>query len=168
MKRIRNMGGICIRGMFLMKRCTFDIPNSPRGTFVRIRDEGNRITLTYKNLTSLDIGGMKEIELIINDFEKARQLLQVIGLVQASYEENRREKYLLNNVEITVDEWPGIPRFVEVEGKTEADVLDVLKKLGISTEGAVYGTVDEVYRQFGIKIEGLTKITFENPPKPSK
>jgi len=162
--KIRSQGGDKVQPRHLMKRYTFDMLDSPRGTFVRLRDNGEKITLTYKQLKSLDIGGVREIETEVVDFEKTAKLLSAIGLIQASYEENYREAYNYNGVEVTIDEWPGIPAFAEIEGDSEEQVLQAAIDLNLKTEDAIYGTADEIYKHYGIKIEGLQEITFDNPP----
>jgi len=33
----------------------------------------------------------------------------------ASYQETRREKWMLDDAEVTIDTWPWIPTFIEIE-----------------------------------------------------
>ncbi len=155
-----------IQDHVLMKRCTFDMPNSPRGTFLRVRDEGDKITLTYKVLKSLTLDGMREVEVEVNNFDKTVELLKAIGARLATYEENYRQIYKLNEIEIMIDEWPGIPAFIEVEGPSKKLVHDFSDEFNLSLNNALFGNVDEVYKKIsGINISDCKEITFDNPPK---
>jgi hypothetical protein len=58
---IGAQGGALLRLRHLLRRRTFDIPGEPRGTFVRVRDEGDRITLTLKKQYQPD-GEVYELE----------------------------------------------------------------------------------------------------------
>jgi hypothetical protein len=48
----------------LMKRVVFENPLKKEKSYLRVRDEGNKITCTYKEITDgkLDINSKKEIE----------------------------------------------------------------------------------------------------------
>ena len=62
-------------------------------------------------------GGMHEVEVVVSDFEKTTELLHSIRMVEKFYEENKCTKYVLNDVEFCIDEWPLIPTYLEIEGK---------------------------------------------------
>ncbi len=147
-----------------MRRSTFDIPESPRGTFLRVRDEGDKVTLTYKQVSSLDATGTKEIEVVVDDFDLTCALLQASSMIQATYEENIRTEYVKNSSSITMDEWPGIPPFVEIEAADVEELNSVAKKYGFEIESAIYGSVDEVYKEYNIDLKSFSTITFENSP----
>ena len=61
--------------------------------FVRVRDNGEVTTITYKDKTVRTISGTKELELEISDFDKANQLLNLIGFNNGHYVENKRRNY---------------------------------------------------------------------------
>ena len=60
---------------------------------------------------------MKETEIVVPSIEEANSLLEALGFSYKSYQEKRRITYLLDNHEIDIDTWPGIPTYFEVEGK---------------------------------------------------
>ena len=79
----------------LMRRRNFDYDDhrlEKNGGWIRVRDEGDKVTLTYKQLNNRTLRGTKEIEVIVNDFDKACNLLTSIGLVSKAYQETKREK----------------------------------------------------------------------------
>lgn len=93
----------------LMRRKTFDYPDNrlaKMGGWVRVRDEGDRITLSYKQLNDRTLHGTKEITVEVNDFAKTCQLLEAIGLEVKSYQETKRATWALGNCEVTIDTWP--------------------------------------------------------------
>ena len=51
--------------------------------------------------------------------------------------------------ELDIDTWPGIPTYVEVEGKSEDDLNNILNKLGYSMKDTVSCTADDIYRKYG-------------------
>ena len=77
--------------------------------------------------------------------------------------------WVRNGVEVTIDTWPGLKPFAEIEGSTEIIVREVSQELGFDFEKAMFGSIDLVYeKELGIlakKIITLPEITFSNPPK---
>ena len=72
-------------------------------------------------------------------------------------------------MEVTIDTWPGLNPFVEIEGANEKIVREISNELGFNFEEAVFGSIDLVYeKEIGIPAETiirLPEITFSNPPK---
>ncbi len=156
----------------LMRRKTFDYSDlrlHKIGGLIRVRDEGNKVTYCYKQLNDRTLHGMKEVEVIVNDFEKTCQLLDAIGMVMKSYQETRREKWKHKGVEITIDTWPWVPTFVELEGPTEEAVKEVAHDLGFDWRSAMYGSVEPIYQMhFDFseeEIDSWESITFIDPPE---
>lgn len=146
--RLKEKGAQLVHPERLMRRRTFDdqARNLKKiGAWVRVRDEGDKITLSYKQVKSDTLHGMSEITVVVDDFDKTNELLTAIGLVQKSYQETRREKWLLNNAEVTIDTWPWIPPFVEVEAENEELVKNTALALGLNWEQRKHGGVDWVY-----------------------
>lgn len=46
--KIKNLGWICAKKNTLMKRVIFETPNNKRWSYLRVRDEWDKITCTYK------------------------------------------------------------------------------------------------------------------------
>src|SRR3989338_531852 len=121
-KELRNklkiVGAELAHSELLMKRKVFDFADNRLrkiGGWVRVRDEGDKITLSYKQLNDRTLHGTKEINVVVDDFEQTCQFLSVLGLGQKSYQETKREKWTMGNSEITIDTWPWIPTFLEIE-----------------------------------------------------
>ncbi len=119
--------------------------------FIRIRDEGDKVTLCLKKKTkSLEestIDSTYEIETTVGDFDKTIELFKVAGWHYMTYQESRRETWLLDDVEVVIDEWPWINPYIEIEGATEDAVRAGAKKLGFDWNGAMFGSVDVIYNR---------------------
>lgn len=164
--RLAAAGFVCLKPDFLMKRTVFSIPGGGRSAWARVRDEGDKVTLSYKNVRDANsVSGVDEISLVVSDFESACHLLTACGLTEKSYQETRREIWQKGDVEVSIDAWPGLPAFVEIEAPAAAQVQDAAAALGFEWAAAVFGAVDAVYERYGIPgavINDYPKITFSN------
>lgn len=120
-------------------------------------------TLTIKHVLKNNGSGiqqMQETEIIVNSFEETNELLENLGFSYRSYQEKRRVKYFLDEHEIDIDTWPGLPTYFEVEGKDRNDLDKILNLLGYSFENAVSCTVDEIYKEIGMDINNMKELKF--------
>jgi len=119
---LKEKGATLIHPERLMRRKNFDYPDKRLeavGGWIRVRDEGDKVTLAYKQVAHRGIDGTKEISLTVEDFDTVSNLLLAIGLNNKSYQETKRERWDFEGVEVTIDTWPWIPTFVELEGVSE-------------------------------------------------
>lgn len=146
--RLKAAGADLVNPERQMTRATFDLPESERtsGRWARVRDEGDKTTMTYKQLTDRTVLGTKEINLTIDDFQKGCEFLRELGLEQKSYQETKRESWVLDGVEVEIDTWPWVPSFVELEAPTEDALHKAAEKLGLSMDQALHGSVEPVYQ----------------------
>jgi adenylate cyclase class 2 len=166
-EKLQKLGAQKI-GEYLYKRKTYDYADkklAKDNAWVRLRDEGDKVTFTYKqrfgvNDNHLQDGGVNEIEVIVSDFVLADNLLKAIGLVEKFYEENKRERYMLENTEIDIDTWPMIPTYLEIEGSSWEIVKNTAQKLGFSWETHVKCSTMQVYEKYGINENDYSVITF--------
>ena len=154
-----------------MKRKTFDVVGDKLrkiGGWIRVRDEGNRVTLSYKQLSDRTLHGTKEVSVDVSDFDSACEFLIATGFVCKSYQETKRERWELDGVEVTIDTWPWIPSFVEIEGRGEKELKSVAAKLGLNWDEATFGSVEPayqaVYEVSEEEINGWENITFSSVP----
>ncbi len=118
--------------------------------------------MTYKRQDSSLIDGMREIEVTVDDFNLAFELLTYLGCKYKAYQETRRELWELNGVEVTIDEWPYLEPFVEVEGHSEGEVKEVSNTLGFEWETAHFGAVDTLYSEkYGVTEKHINEETPE-------
>lgn len=167
-KKLREIGAELIYEERLMKRKVFDHPTQKQNDWFRVRDEGDKITLSYKKLFDRTLHGTKEIDIEVNSFEKACDILLKTGIQFRSYQETKREKWLFEETEIVIDTWPWVPSFVEIESATEEKVKSTAEKMGFNWKDATHGSVETAYiKHYDVTEEEIDKwpdITFTPVP----
>ena len=143
-----------------MKRLVYDFNPKRDNSWVRLRSDGEKTTLTIKEIHNDDIDGTKEIEIIVDDFDKTNLILEKLGYVAASYQENRRISYRLDNVDIDIDFWPRIPAYLEIEGDSVEAVEYIVKKLGFKMSQTTSINTRKVYKIYGIDINLIDELRF--------
>lgn len=171
-KQLQENGFICTTKEFLMQRKTFHPISTQKNEWFRVRRESNKITLTYKCIHSNDLSGTEEVEIIVNNYDDASEMLIKTGLKNTSTQENMREVWKKDDVELCIDTWPGLSTYIEIEAPTEAQVITITKNLGFNFQEWLYGWSEVVYeKELWIAPSELVKlpeITFKNPPKSKK
>jgi adenylate cyclase class 2 len=151
-QRLRELGAVLVQSERLMRRRNLDFPDlrlaNEQIGWVRVRDEGGGVTMSYKQTNNYTLNGTQEINLTVDSFDTANEFLGAIGLVEKSYQETKRESWLLNNVQIEIDTWPWIPTFVELEGKSEAKLKQVAQHLGLNWSTHLAGDVTGTYQVY--------------------
>jgi len=163
-QRLKAVGATLVRPEFLQKRVNFNLPESHqiKGGWLRVRDEGNRTTMSLKIIDGETITDQKEIQLVVDSFSEAKNLLASIGCREKAFQESRRELWLLDGAEVTIDEWPFLEPFVEVEGVSEAAVKAVAEKLGFDYSLAKFCAVDVLYSEkYGLSFDRINNQTPE-------
>lgn len=167
-EKLAKAGAKLMKSEFLQKRVNFFLPKecSIKNSWVRVRDEGDKITMSFKAINGDNIEDQKEINLIIDNFDKGVNFIETIGCKKKSYHETKREIWELDGVEICLDEWPFLEPFVEIEGKSEKAVKEVSVKLGFDYSKAWFCAAGFIYsKKYGIPVEiiddEISKITFD-------
>lgn len=139
--------------------------------YFRVRDEGDKVTMSVK--IHAEEGGkvsdQKEAELVISDFDTAVEIMKALNLKPNSYQETLRETWEYEGAEITIDTWPNLEPYTEIEAASEEKVREVAEKLGFNWEEkiitAASGIMEKVY---GLSIDEVLRlvsnITFGNNP----
>lgn len=170
-KKLAMAGFKLITPEYMMRRKTFDFSRvAPgRNKWGRVRQEADKITMTVKEVCGSGINDTYEVETIVNDFDAAAAIFEACNIPSKSFQENKREVWSSDGVEVSIDTWPGLDPFIEIEAESEEMVRDVSHKLGFDFENAVFGSIDMVYeKELGIPTDIIIKlpeITFSHPPK---
>ena len=148
---------------FLQKRYTYDFNPILPNKWIRLRTNGKNTTLTIKEIKNkAAIDGTMELETVVGDFDVMNDILKELGYSYRNYQENYRIVYLMDNVEISIDSWPLIPTYAEIEGKTSEDVIMALKKLGYTLDDATTLDVASIYNEkYGIDLLKIKELKFE-------
>lgn len=153
------------QGEQLLKEVIFynsDLSWRDQGRFVRVRQWGDRVAMTYKHHQSHEIDGTEEIELSIENFDKAILFLERIGLRLARFQEKRRHTFRFNGAIIDIDTWPRVPTYVEIEGVSEKIVRETAEFLGFDWSKAVFESAGYVIEnRYGIPVTKFKYFTFD-------
>lgn len=150
---LKNLNAKLVKKEFMQKRVVFSLPSGHEinGGWLRVRDEGDKITLSLKAVDGNKIENQKETMLKVDNFDKAVLLLESIGCEKKAFQESLRELWVIDDCEICIDEWPFLEPYVEVEGKNEESVRKVSEKLGFDYKKALFCSVDTLYRlKYGV------------------
>lgn len=161
-KKLQAANASLLRHEFMQRRTVYHLPSTSqvKNGWMRVRDEGDGITMSIKSVLGDKIDDQKEICLTVDSFEEANSFLQALGCTQKAYQETLRELWLLDGVEITIDTWPFLKPFVEVEGESESTVKTISEKVGFTWKDAKFCAVDQLYHeQYGIPRSRLNNET---------
>lgn len=148
-EKLRACGAELVQPERLMTRKVFDYEDKRLekiGGWVRVRNEGDKTTMSYKQLNDRTLHGTKEVTVIVDDFDKACGFLESIGLMFNSYQETRRESWKIGDTEIELDTWPWIPSFLEIEAPSEDELKVTAQKLELDYADALHGSVETAYQ----------------------
>ncbi len=160
-KKLESIGAIK-QGEYFQKRNLYNFHEEYRGRFIRLRTNGEKTTLTIKDKSAKkEIGSVKELEIEVSSFEKANEILELLGYEHSTYQENKRIIYKLGHIEFDIDTWPMIPTYLEIEGKNKEDVEKMIKILDIDEEKLSLDKVSEIYKKYGIDIHQYKELKFE-------
>ena len=170
-EKLKLAGAELIKPEFLQKRVVFNLPTGHEisNGWLRVRDEADKITMSLKVISGSNIEDQKEICLKVDNFQEAVKFLETVGCKRKSYQENKRELWKFKNTEITIDEWPFVEPFIEIESDSEEKVKEVVKNLGFNYAEALFGATDIVcQKKYGIPLDIINSIpdirfNMENP-----
>lgn len=158
--KIKKLNG-SKKGIFLFKVMVFHHPNNKKDCFVRIRDEGDKITLTYK--TNMNDKFVNEYEIQIDNFKTGIQILEQMGCKKNYYYEKIREIWTIGDSEVVFDMNPGKPERMEVESVNKQKLDDLTIKLGLKpSEGTNFNDMKVYEDLFGFQVPKNSDLTFNN------
>lgn len=148
------------KGTFLFRVQVLIHPLQTPGTYIRVRDEGHRITMTYKFKDSKSTFE-NENEVIVNDFDEAVNILLGVGCTKKYYYEKIREIWNLKKSEIVFDSNPGVPDRMEIESENKSQLSEMVKYFQVNPEERS----DKYMELFGLIAPKTIDLTFQNVKK---
>lgn len=166
-QQLKDVSATLVFNKTLFKRKIFGSNVLGEDQWIRVRDEYGKVMLcTKKSTGSNDIHAVQEYETQVSNFDEICIFLQNIGFKESLYCENYRELWELDECKISIDYWPALNPFVEIEGLSEGDVYRVVDLLHFSMNNAVFGSSFNVYEKvYGVSrdfYKNITQLTFEN------
>jgi adenylate cyclase class 2 len=158
-RSIEACGGRRI-GEAVMRRYVYDIVPGDVSRWIRLRDTGSEVTLAVKEIAHDGIDGTDETETVVGDFDTMNVLLDKLGYVPKSYQENRRISFVLGDARLEIDSWPMIPPYLEIEADSHEEVIEVAAKLGYDESQLTGENTTKVYARYGIDLRTITDLRF--------
>lgn len=146
----------------LMRRYVFD--NDPHGEieFFRIREFNGKVTLAYKHKiqNNTKVGITSEIEVESSNFDGLVQIFSKIPFKRKFYQENKRKVFKLSGIEYSIDSWPMLPPFLEIESTSKEKIHEGLVLLGLSGKDCGDKDIKDIYKENGIDIHKYNSLKF--------
>lgn len=146
-KKLKAAGATLVKPEFLQSRVVFNFPKGHEipDAWARVRNEGDKITMSIKIIDGSRMEDQKEIYLEVSNMKDAEKFLATLGCERKAHQENKREVWELHGVEVAIDEWPFLEPFVELEGNSEGDVKAAAKALEFDYSKALFCAVGTLY-----------------------
>lgn len=148
-------------GDWLQIRYVYDFNPVQSNKWIRLRTNGITTTLTIKQVKDKSVEGTKELEIEVSSIEDTDKILEELGYKKRSIQENKRIRYILNDVEIDIDTWPHLNPYVEFEGTSEEQIKKILEILELDYDNCTTDNVQDIYMSLGYTQEDLNNLKFE-------
>ena len=119
----------------------------PKGTkqgehpwYLRVRKASNgKNEISWKSLPKItdNTRHSDEINVNINDAALAGELLENIGLENYAHQEKDRISFSYKDWNFDLDQYPGMPAYLEIEGKIHEHVQEAIKLLNLENHKSV-------------------------------
>ena len=171
--RLKALGAELIQERTFELNLRFDTPNrrlsSARQVLRLRRDKIDRLTFKDPGDPNSAVSARKEIEVEVADLRTVREILEALGFQVSITYEKYRAAYLLDNVEVSLDEMP-FGFFSEIEGPDENSIQKTAEKLGLDWEArsrlsylAIFFALKE---EFSLPMSDITFLEFQNKSLP--
>ena len=132
------------------------------GSYIRIRQMRDLATgrqkslLTLKKTVSRDQFKIAdETETLVDDPEMMESFLLKLGFVRIRIDEKIRETWQMPGLHFEIDEWAGMPPYLEVEAADQETVTQGLALLGFSMQDTTAMNLREVLALYKIESDSL-------------
>jgi adenylate cyclase class 2 len=158
-QKIISLGGKAVRES-LMRRYVYAVHKQDLNRFIRLRDTGFEVTLTYKEITHDGIDGTEETEIIVDHFEQTDEFLSRLGYKEKWYQENYRSSFQLEGARLEIDRWPMIPTYLEIEADSYEEVIRIASLLGFQENELIGENTLKIYARYGINLKKIKDLRF--------
>ncbi len=161
--QLRELGAV-EEPEFLARRYVFDMDiNDTTVEWIRLRQQGSKApTLTYKYKVkgNYSIGNTTEIEVEVSDFDKTSEILHKLQFKKIYYQENKSHIFTLDGIEFSIDTWPVLPPYLEIEGESVEKVQAGLLLLGFEGKDVGDKDVKIICQERGIDLHSYIELRF--------
>ena len=159
-KKIKELGGVLIQERIFESNLRFDTGDQKLRNLrhvLRLRKDKDNI-LTFKGTAEVGkpVSIRQEIEVLVDDFDKTRELLEGLGYEVIMEYEKYRTTYSLLDTLVVLDELP-YGRFIEIEGPDGKTIQKVARNLNLNWNTRVmtsYTYLFETLRKVRPELDG--------------
>lgn len=156
--KLRSLGALEIPEV-LTRRWVFDDIKGD-GRWIRLRDTDGKFSLTLKQRGSGAIGETTEVEIEVSDFDKTYTILSSLKFADVYYQESKRHLFVLDGIEFSLDSWPLISTFLEIESSSKEKVAAGLEVLGLTGKDVGDKDVLIIYQEHSIDMHSFKELKF--------
>jgi len=94
--------------------------------------------LTYKGPSDLnaEVNARQELEVTVSEFQTSKEILEALGFEVSIIYEKHRSAFMLEDVEVSLDEMP-FGNFIELEGPNTESIRKAAERLGLQWEDRI-------------------------------
>lgn len=148
--RLHHFGAQLTHARVFEANYRFDTPELQLSHAHRVlrlrRDENSIITFKGPSFPQDGATAREEIEFQVSDFDAARQLLEALGFKESVRYEKWRTTYLLEDLEITLDEMP-FGNFTEIEGGDSSQIQRIAARLALDWSARINASYMMLFEQ---------------------
>lgn len=164
--RLEELQARLIQPRVLETNLRFDLPDGglrAKGQVLRLRrDTETRLTFKSSSQEQSGVLARREIEFVVDDFEKARQFLDALGYREVIIYEKYRRTYELEGALIMLDELP-YGNFLEIEGESVEQIQAMAAKLDLNWSTAIRTSYTALFTIVANSLQlSFRDITFTN------
>jgi adenylate cyclase, class 2 len=165
-QRLQSLGALLESSRTHEINLRFDTPDGALQMDQRVlrlrQDQAVRLTYKGPSTSKQGVRVRTEIEFSVDDFDKARRFLEVLGYQVALIYEKYRTTYTLGGVEILLDELP-YGDFVEIEGSNPQIIRQVNDRLGLDWERRAPESYTSLFNALKTRLElSFRDLSFDN------
>lgn len=123
----------------------FDLPDGQlrrQGQVLRLRREGEKSVMTFKrpipSEVEVDVKVREEIEVVVEDYEATRKILEGLGYRPTLAMHKMRTQYRVGDAHVVIDryteDYAFIPEFIEIEAPSREALVELAVQLGYGPE----------------------------------
>jgi predicted adenylyl cyclase CyaB len=146
--QLKSLGATCI-GKHVMRIAVYNPVNPTTDVYIRVRDEGTRITLTTKRDLDQEFQIENEVSMESNETNmiQMHQIMLAMGNTLRYRVDKRREIWVLDGLtEVAIDTYPGAPTYMEVESLNLTRLATAINQLGLKVEARIQAR--DIYNWF--------------------
>lgn len=164
--QVEELGGQLVEPRLHEINLRFDTPQGDltrSAQVLRLRQD-TAARLTYKG-PGETVGGVharREIEFTVSDYQSAQLLLETLGYQVSLMYEKFRTTYLMEDLQITLDEMP-YGNFTEIEGSDPAAIRATVRRLGVNWDARILESYTSLFDLLRKKLNlTFRDLSFEN------